>query len=429
MNGKPVAIVLGGIVPHKNLLEKLKKRGYYTILIDYFENPPAAEAADLHVRESAMEKEAVVQIARQYGAELVLCTCLDQQIGIACAAAEELGLPRPYSREKALEVTNKEKMKRVMREHNIPTSRYFSVHSAEEVYDAGLHFPVMVKPADSCGSAGIRKVESYEEIPKAVEQALSWSRSGTAVVEEFVTGTEISVYTFITGHKAHVLLTSQRFSELGEDGTCIKCYASVAPAVVSDRVLEAMEELGTKIAEAFELDNTAMFYQCMVKNGDIQIIEFAPRISGGIAFRTIEENTGFDIINAAIDSWLGIPVKMEYHKPEVYNMTQQIHAKPCIFDHIEGAEQLKEAGILDTLFLHKTKGAHVDNDKASSARVAAALVRTKNREELPGLAKAVVEGLEVYDDQGREVGVKDLYLREEDISEETQEEKNAAESI
>ena len=65
----------------------------------------------------------------KYGAELVLCTCLDQQIGIACQVAEELGLPHPYSYEKALEVTNKEKMKKIMWENGMPTSRYFSVMS------------------------------------------------------------------------------------------------------------------------------------------------------------------------------------------------------------------------------------------------------------------------------------------------------------
>ena len=415
MSEKPVAIVLGGIVPHKNLLEKLKKRGYFTILIDYFENPPAAEAADLHLRESAMDKDAVLAAAKKYGAELVLCTCLDQQIGIACQVAEELGLPHPPPYEKALEVTNKEKMKKIMWENGIPTSRYFSVHDVSEVHDAGLHFPIMVKPADSCGSAGIKKVFCPEEVFAAVENALHWSRSHTAVVEEFVEGVEVSVYTFIAEHKAHVLLTSQRFSKLGEDGSCIKCYASIAPAAVSDQVAADMEKLGTRIAEVFGLDNTAMFYQCMVKDGEIKVIEFAPRISGGICFRTIEENTGFDIINAAIDSWIGNPVHMEYHRPQMYNMTQQIHALPCVFDHIEGAKQLKEQGILDTLFLHKTKGAHMGDDKASSARVAAALVRTKDRSALPSLARRVVEGLTVYDENGKDVSVRGLYLQEKDI--------------
>ena len=415
MNEKPVAIVLGGIVPHKNLLEKLKKRGYYTILIDYFENPPAAAAADLHLRESAMDKEAVLRAAKKYHAALVLCTCLDQQIKIACEVAEELNLPHPYSSKKAIEVTNKEKMKQIMWKNGIPTSRYFSVHDVSEVHEIGLQFPIMVKPADSCGSAGIKKVENQEEVRRAVENALEWSATRSAVIEEFVEGTEVSVYTFIEDHKAHVLLTSQRFSELGEDGTCIKCYASIAPAAVSDELLSDMEKLGTQIAEVFGLDHTAMFYQCMVKDKKIKVIEFAPRISGGICFRTIEENTGFDIISAAIDSWLGNPVDMTYHRPEVYNMTQQIHARPCVFDHIEGAEALKEQGILDTLFLHKTKGAQMSDGKASSARVAAALIRTEKRSELPHLAKMVVDGLTVFDENGVDVSDRTLYLREKDL--------------
>ena len=36
---KPVAIVLGGTYPHKYLINNLKLRGYYTILIDYYVFP------------------------------------------------------------------------------------------------------------------------------------------------------------------------------------------------------------------------------------------------------------------------------------------------------------------------------------------------------------------------------------------------------
>ena len=164
-------------------MEKLKKRGYYTILIDYFENPPAAAAADLHLRESAMDKEAVLRAAKKYHAALVLCTCLDQQIKIACEVAEELNLPHPYSSKKAIEVTNKEKMKQIMWKNGIPTSRYFSVHDVSEVHEIGLQFPIMVKPADSCGSAGIKKVENQEEVRTAVENALEWSATRSAVIE------------------------------------------------------------------------------------------------------------------------------------------------------------------------------------------------------------------------------------------------------
>ena len=66
------AIVLGGTVPHASLLDKLKDRGYYTILIDYFDDPPAASHADLHLKDSAMDPDAVLRIAKEYDADLVL---------------------------------------------------------------------------------------------------------------------------------------------------------------------------------------------------------------------------------------------------------------------------------------------------------------------------------------------------------------------
>ena len=40
---KPVAIILGGTFPHIELINNLKKRCYYTILIDYLDNPTAKE--------------------------------------------------------------------------------------------------------------------------------------------------------------------------------------------------------------------------------------------------------------------------------------------------------------------------------------------------------------------------------------------------
>ena len=92
---KPVAIVLGGIYPHGRTLDKLKERGYYTVLIDYFDNPPAAVHADLHINKSAMAYEEVLAVAREMDARLVMSPCLDQQIVIAVKVAEALGLPHP----------------------------------------------------------------------------------------------------------------------------------------------------------------------------------------------------------------------------------------------------------------------------------------------------------------------------------------------
>ena len=76
------AIVLGGTFPHRELILKLKAKGYYTILIDYYENPIAKAVADEHLRESTLDREKVLSIARERNASLVISTCIDQMLSL-----------------------------------------------------------------------------------------------------------------------------------------------------------------------------------------------------------------------------------------------------------------------------------------------------------------------------------------------------------
>ena len=58
-------IVLGGTAAHVPLIISLKKRGYYVILIDYLDNPPAKQFADLHIKTSTLDKESVLDVAKK----------------------------------------------------------------------------------------------------------------------------------------------------------------------------------------------------------------------------------------------------------------------------------------------------------------------------------------------------------------------------
>ena len=226
-NKKPVAIVLGGIFPHAEVVRKLKNRGYYTILIDYFDNPPAAVEADEHIKESNMDYEIVLKIASERDAKLVVSPCLDQQMVIAMKVAEALNISHPFSSAVAQNVTNKKYMKKIMMDNNIPTARYYQVDVSSELAGLNLDYPVMVKPTDGCGAAGVCKIHDESELKEAVAQACKWSNSKEAIVEEFKSGVEISVYTFIHNQKATVVTTQQRISVVGK--TEVKCFCGMNP--------------------------------------------------------------------------------------------------------------------------------------------------------------------------------------------------------
>ena len=183
MSNKPIAMVLGGTYPHRTLITNLQQRGYYTVLIDYLEKPPAKEVADEHVQESTLDKEKVLEIARDRDAKLVISTCIDQANVTVCYVAEKLGLPVPYSYETALSVTNKGLMKEGMIRHGIATSKYIFVKNIGDFDSAGLSFPVAVKPADSNSSKGVRKACDYGELSRFLDDALKISRSDEAIIE------------------------------------------------------------------------------------------------------------------------------------------------------------------------------------------------------------------------------------------------------
>ena len=70
-------IVLAGGADQIALINELKKRGHKTILVDFFENPPAKPYADMHIVASTLDMNAVRDIAIRYKVDMICTACTD----------------------------------------------------------------------------------------------------------------------------------------------------------------------------------------------------------------------------------------------------------------------------------------------------------------------------------------------------------------
>lgn len=395
------AFVLGGTVPHIELINKLKARGYHVTLIDYYDNPPAKAAADAHVKASTLDLEAVKKIAEDGNADLVISSCIDQANSVACYVAEQLNLPHPYTYAKSLEVTRKGLMKTIFKQNGIPTSDFYLIDK-DEAREIQLPFPFVIKPTDANSSKGVFKINSKEEFYEKIEESICISREGKAIVEGFVTGTEIQVDCVVIDHKAHVLMTSDKVA-FDNGGRELQVTGFSVPGIRCEYFSKRLQEIAQGIADSFELDNTPFFYQAICDDKEVYVLEFAPRLPGGTRFETVKLVSGFDYIESSIRSFLKEPIVGIINAPKEKYVMRFLYMKPGVFDHIKGIEDLLEDGTINHFFPFVIKGKQIDSSMSSGNRICAIMTEGKNYEEAERKVADALERLAVIDVNGNDL--------------------------
>lgn len=409
MADKLTAIVLGGTNPHIELIKNLKNRGYYTVLIDYLKNPPAKNYADAHFIESTLDQNKVLEIAQVIDAKLVISACIDQANLTACYVSEKLNLPIPYSYETALTVTNKKLMKQKMADNDIQTPK-FIITTDDRIEYSDFKFPAVIKPVDSSGSKGVRKADNLIEANNFLMDAISISRTSQAVIEEYIDGCELSIDCFIQNHTLSIIMIHRKIKNNIIDGkSVLQFYSMISPAEIPVEILNSIQELGNKIVQSFQIDNIPLLIQLIINTDGIYVVEFAARVSGGFNYRTIKLNTGFDIINATIDSFLGNEVNLHFKRCNSNYSINHIYAYSGKFNFVLGFEKLQKQGIIEEYYFHKTKGDFISPYMMSSDRVGSFITKAKNLSDLVKKNKLAIRYLDVFDMDGNSMMRRDIY--------------------
>ena len=195
-------------------------------------------------------------------------------------------------------------------------------------------------------------------------------------------------------------MTRSKVKVAGGNETVLNSFGSIVPAQVNGAVIPQLKQIAVNIAKGFGLRNTPFFYQAIVADDQVSVLEFAPRVGGGLSYYMIKNFVGFDAVEAAVNSFLGEPVPTDYHAPAKVYRTCLLYSKPCTFDHIEGLDKLKEEGTIKESFITKSKGDVIDGDMRSSNRVGSFVVEAESIEELNEKVNRCVNDLKVIDNKG-----------------------------
>lgn len=378
-NPSKTALVLGGTVPHIELIRQLHERGYFVYLLDYTDNPPAKTVADEHIKASTLDQDAVLSIAKQYHTDLVISSCIDQANSTACYVAEHLNLPHPYSFSTSLDVTRKGQMKTLFKKNGIPTSDFY-ILTQEEKPVIHFPFPFVIKPTDANSSKGVFKIECEKDFYDKIPESFAFSREKKVIVEQFVEGTEIQVDCVASNGKAYVLMTSDKES-LQKSGKELQVAGFSIPGPLCERFASDLAIIAQRIANAFSLENTPFFYQAIIGDDGIRVLEFAPRIAGGTRFEMVRMFCGYDYINSSIASFLGEKIDTHFTPSDDKYTIRHIYMRPGIFKSIVGLEEALENGTIDHYFPFVNSGRTITASMSSGNRIGAIMVKASSYEE------------------------------------------------
>ena len=178
-----------------------------------------AECVDIGV----MDFDAQVTFAREHGIDLVIVGPDDPLAAGAADAFEAAGL-RVFGPRKNAAILEGSKAfsKDLMKKYNIPTASYETFDSAEDAlaYLEDAPMPIVLKADGLALGKGVLICNTREEAKEGVRTLMLDKQFGSAgdriVVEEFMTGREVSVLSFVDGKTIKIMTSAQDHKRAGD---------------------------------------------------------------------------------------------------------------------------------------------------------------------------------------------------------------------
>jgi biotin carboxylase len=302
-------LILGGGVMQIPALRIARERGWRIILADGNPEPAGAMLADQFINVDLKDRDglarAALELKRKGRLDGVFTAGTDFSASVAWVA-EQAGLPG-LAFETAMRATDKSLMRAAFAQAGVPSPRYVAVETSSLGSRAvdELPLPVVVKPVDNMGARGTRRIDDRAELKTAIEEALSLSRSGKAIVEEYVEGPEFSIDAIVEAGRIALCGIADRdirfppfFIEMGHTMPTDSAGETVA-------ALRSAFEAGVR---AIGIDNGAAKGDVKMSARGPVIGEIAARLSGGyMSGWTYPYASGVLPTAAALNLAVGLP--------------------------------------------------------------------------------------------------------------------------
>jgi biotin carboxylase len=315
---------------------------------------------------------------------------------LVSAAASHFGWVGP-SWESAMLATHKLKMKEQFRRSGIPVPKFAQVENASNIlerWDEWGCSSLVVKPTDRAGSRGVRVILDPDQVEDVFNYALSFSRNGQVMVEEFVEGEQFSTESILLGGRGITPGFAERVYEgmdsflpnIMENGGWIPCE-------LNSGVYRSICDLVERAAAAIGIDRGPAKGDVVLcpKRGPI-IIEMAARLSGGdFCESLVPLGTGVNYVETTIDIAMGENPDLDLLKPtrDMTVANRYFFPPPGRLEEIKGVQECRSLENVVKLELYYEPGDQIPVMTNHAQRAGVFIVIAQSRD----CAKKIIDNV------------------------------------
>lgn len=237
----------------------------------------------------ATDIEAMVDFAKKEKIDLTVVAPDDPLVLGMTDAFEDNGL-RAFGPSKAAAILEGSKVfsKNLMKKYNIPTAEYEVFESADSAveYLKGNKFPIVIKAEGLALGKGVIIAQNFEEAAAAVnsimEDKIFGSAGSRVVIEEFLTGQEVSVLAFTDGKTLVPMVSAQDHKKVYNDdkGPNTGGMGAFSPSkIYSDEIAGyCMDKIFIPTMNAMNSENRkfkgVLYFGLIVTDDGVKVIEY-----------------------------------------------------------------------------------------------------------------------------------------------------------
>lgn len=295
LKGKKL-LLIGGINTTADLVDLAHRNGVLIGVADYNKGTLLKSLADFTHDISVYDEDAVVNLIKQEGYDGVI-SAFNERLGpVNRRIADCIGKWAPMTVEQLQMSTNKKYFKHTCEKYGVPVPKEYRVSCIEDIRKSDIEYPVIIKPVDSSSSVGVMPCHTPDELEEGYRYAVAHSKSGDAIVEQYLPFDEINVTYIAQEGDIQLAAIHDRYFNTEQKSLTKAPDLYIYPSRFTDMYLERYNQLVIKMLKGIGVRNGSLFIQAIVNEDKVYFYEAGMRLNGCKTYQILEYENDYNTL-------------------------------------------------------------------------------------------------------------------------------------